>query len=67
MKKVNAFALSLFLLTAISCGDSKKEEEQLNKTLDKIEAVEKEVDNTIEEVEKKAKEVESVIDELDNL
>ena len=50
-----------------SCRDTKKEQEDLDKTLDKIEAVEQEVDNTIEEVGRKAEEAESVLKELDSL
>ncbi len=67
MKKINLFVLTLLLIGFASCKDSKKEQEELDRTLDKIEAVEKEVDNTIDEIEKKVEEVESALNELDSL
>ena len=67
MKKVNLLLLTMLLVGFASCRDSKKEQEDLDSTLDKIESVEEEVDNTIDEVEQKAKEAESAIMELDSL
>ncbi len=51
----------------MSCKDTKREEAELDKTLDKIEAVEKKIDATVDDVEKKAEEVEDVLKELDNI
>ncbi len=59
--------MSLFLFGVISCRDTKKEQEELNETLDAIEAAEQEIDETVEEVEKKAEEVESALKQLDSI
>lgn len=59
--------MAVLFMAIVSCRDNKKEQAELDKTLDKIEAVEQEVDDAIEEVEKKAEEVESAINELDSL
>lgn len=67
MKKLCKFLLPVFCLAVISCGDSKKEEKELEATLDKIEAVEQEVNDTTDELNQKAEEVESALNELDNL
>ena len=67
MKKRITFLLSIFCMLAISCGDTKKEEKELEETLDKIEVVEQEIDATSEELKKKADEVEAALNELDNL
>ena len=67
MKKLSMFLLSVFCMTIISCGDTEKEEKELEVTLDKIEAVEQEIDDTTEALEQKAEEVESALSELDNL
>lgn len=61
------FLLPIFCMTVISCGDTKKEEEELEATLDKIEAVEQDIDETTEKLKQKADEVESALNELDNL
>jgi len=67
MKKLCMMFFSVVFITIISCGDSKKEQEELDATLDKIEAVEKEIDETTEELDNKAEEVESALSELDSL
>ncbi|XLS27962.1 hypothetical protein ACJD0Z_12220 [Flavobacteriaceae bacterium M23B6Z8] len=67
MKKLTLLMLSLVFMGLFSCRDNKKEQEQLDATLDKIEAVESEVDETIEAVEQKTEEVESALEELDSL
>ncbi|WP_297763827.1 hypothetical protein [uncultured Muriicola sp.] len=67
MKKINVWLLSVLFVGIISCRDTKKEQEELNKDLNTIEAVEKDIDQTVEEVEKKAEEVESALKELDSL
>lgn len=59
--------MSLFLIGFISCRDTKKEQEELDKTLDTIESVEQEIDETVEEVEKKAEEVEMALKQLDSI
>lgn len=67
MKKLCMFLLPVFCMSVISCGDTKKEEKELEATLDKIEAVEQEIDETSEALKQKADEVESALNELDNL
>jgi uncharacterized protein YoxC len=67
MKKISLLIASFFLIGVISCRDTKKEQEELDKTLDTIESVEEEIDETVEEVEKKAEEVESALKELDSI
>jgi len=67
MKKLSLLALSVLFMGVISCRDTKKEQQELDATLDKIEAVEQEIDDTVEEVEKKAEEVESALNALDSL
>lgn len=67
MKKLGLLMFSVLCLGIVSCKDTKKEQQELDATLDKIEAVEQEVDETLQEVEKKAEEVESALSELDNL
>lgn len=59
--------MSIILIGIVSCRDTKKEQEELDKTLDTIESVEQEIDETVEEVEKKAEEVESALKELDSI
>jgi hypothetical protein len=67
MKKISLLVMSIILIGIVSCRDTKKEQEELDKTLDTIESVELEIDETVEEVEKKAEEVESVLIELDSI
>lgn len=67
MKKINVWLLSVLFVGIISCRDTKKEQEELDKDLNTIETVEKEIDETVEEVEKKAEEAESALKELDSL
>jgi hypothetical protein len=67
VKKLNILVLSFIFLGAVSCRDTEKEEQQLDATLDKIEAVEQDLEKTSEEVESKAKEVESALMELDSI
>ena len=67
MKKISLLAMSIILIGIVSCRDTKKEQEELDKTLDTIESVEQEIDETVEEVEKKAEEVESALKELDSI
>lgn len=55
-----------FCIGIISCRDSKKEQEEAEATLEKIETVEKELDETNEELTNKAKEAEKALNELDN-
>ena len=59
--------MSIILIGIVSCRDTKKEQEELDKTLDTIESVEKEIDETVEEVAKKAEEVESALKKLDSI
>lgn len=67
MKKISLLVVSLCLLGFVSCRDTKKEQEELDKTLDTIESVEEEIDETVEEVEKKAEEVETALKQLDSI
>ena len=67
MKKLSMLAFSVVCMGIISCGDSKKEQEELETTLDKIEAVEQEIDQTTEALDQKAEEVESALIELDSI
>ena len=67
MKKVSALIIGVLLVGLMSCRDTKKEQEQLDANLDKIEAVEQDIDDTVEEVEQKAEEVEAALIELDSL
>lgn len=67
MKKISLLVMSIILIGIVSCRDTKKEQEELDKTLDTIESVEQEIDETVEEVAKKAEEVESVLKELDSI
>ena len=67
MKKISLLVMSIILIGIVSCRDTKKEQEELDKTLDTIESVELEIDETVEEVEKKAEEVESALKELDSI
>jgi septal ring factor EnvC (AmiA/AmiB activator) len=67
MKKLSMLAFAVFSTVIISCRDSKKEQEELDATLNKIEAVEQEIDETVDEVEKKAEEVEAALNELDSI
>lgn len=67
MNKINIWLSALVLMLVISCGDSKKEKEELDKKLDVIETVEQEVDSTVQKVEEKAAEVQSAISELDSI
>lgn len=67
MKKLSLLVLTMLFAGTSSCRDTKKEQVELDKTLDKIEAVELEVEETVEEVEQKAAEVEAAIKELDSL
>lgn len=67
MKKISLLVMSIILIGIVSCRDTKKEQEELHKTLDTIESVEQEIDETVEEVEKKAEEVESALKELDSI
>lgn len=55
MKKLCMWALSVLFIGVISCRDSKKEQQELDATLDKIETVEQEVDDTVQELEKKGR------------
>ena len=67
MKKISLLVMSIILIGIVSCRDTKKEQEELDKTLDTIESVEKEIDETVEEVAKKAEEVESALKKLDSI
>ncbi|WP_300025990.1 hypothetical protein [uncultured Maribacter sp.] len=67
MKKLNISVVFFILLCAFSCRDTAKEQEELDATLDKIEAVEEDLKETSKEVESKAKEVESALSELDSI
>lgn len=67
MKKLSMLVLSAIFIGVISCRDTKKEQQELDATLDKIESIEQEIDNTVQEVEKKAEEVESALSELDSI
>lgn len=67
MKKSAVLVLGLLFIGLLSCRDQKKEEEVLNKKLDKIESVEKQVDEAVEELDQKSKEVEEALSELDSI
>jgi peptidoglycan hydrolase CwlO-like protein len=67
MKKISLLAMSVLFVGIVSCRDTKKEQEELDSTLDAIEAVEQEIDDTVEKVEKKTEEVESVLKQLDSI
>lgn len=67
MKKFSLLSLSILFIGIISCRDTKKEQQELDATLDKIEAVEQDLRETSEEVENKAKEAESALIELDSI
>lgn len=67
MKKLTTILFPVLCMAIISCGDKKKEEKELDATLDKIEAVEQDIDKTTDELNEKAAEVESALNELDNL
>ncbi|SNQ42213.1 hypothetical protein [Cellulophaga lytica] len=67
MKKLSLLCLSIFFIGIISCRDEKKEQQELDATIDKIEAVEQEIDETVEEIEKKSEEVEAALSELDSI
>ncbi|TVZ14327.1 hypothetical protein JM81_0530 [Maribacter sp. MAR_2009_72] len=67
MKKLSMLMMSVLFIGVVSCRDTKKEQEQLDATLDKIEAVEQDLDQTTEELDQKVEEVESALNELDNL
>lgn len=67
MKKISLLAMSILFVGIVSCRDTKKEQEELDSTLDAIEAVELEIDDTVEKVEKKTEEVESVLKQLDSI
>lgn len=67
MKKLNILLVSFIFIGIVSCRDTKKEQQELDTTLDKIEAVEQDLKQTSEEVESKAKEVESALMELDSI
>lgn len=67
MKKNSLIIGLLTLLFITSCRDVKKEETELDETLDRIESVEQNIEETVDEVEKKAEEVEDALKELDNI
>jgi len=67
MKKLSKLIFPVLCIGIISCGDAKKEQEELETTLDKIEAVEKEINQTSEELDQKVEEVESALSELDSI
>tara|TARA_R110002126_G_scaffold259499_5_gene402457 strand:- start:838 stop:1041 length:204 start_codon:yes stop_codon:yes gene_type:complete len=67
LKKFSLLSLSILFIGIISCRDTKKEQQELDATLDKIEAVEQDLRETSEEVENKAKEAESALIELDSI
>jgi len=52
---------------ALSCKDSAKEQEALDRQIKEIESVEKAIDSTAKEVHKKAEEVNDLIKELDSI
>ena len=59
--------LTILFIGISSCRDTKKEQQELDATLDKIKAVEQEVDQTNQELDQKAEEVEAALSELDSL
>ncbi len=70
-KKMRRTTLGLLVLAlvlaAMSCKDTKMEQEQLDKNLDKIESVEQSTDQTMQEVDKKAMEAKKALSELDSI
>ncbi|MBT8222882.1 MAG: hypothetical protein KJN96_06900 [Eudoraea sp.] len=52
---------------ALSCKDSAKEQEAIDRQIEEIESVEQAIDSTAEEVHKKAEEVNDLIKELDSI
>lgn len=67
MKKMQLLTLALIISGLTSCRNDKKEQEELNRTLDQVEAVENDLDNTVEEVDRKAEEVKDALKELDSI
>ncbi|CAN0563372.1 unnamed protein product [Laminaria digitata] len=67
MKKIGSLVICLLFISMISCKETKKEQEELDATLDKIESVEEAIDETLEEVEQKANDVEEALQELDSI
>ncbi len=65
MKKLSMLVLAVVCIGIISCRDSKKEQEQAEVSIEKIETLEKELDETNEELNNKAKEAEDALNELD--
>ena len=66
--KVMIFVLALALLTpALSCKDTKREQEKLDEQLKQIEAVETTIDSTLNHIDKKVEEIEDMIKEIDSL
>jgi len=67
MKTLFRSLLLLGLILIMSCRDTKKEEAEVNATLEQVEAVETEIDNLVEDVNSKEKELEDALKELDSL
>ena len=67
MKKVSMLCFSALFMGVISCGNAEKKQQELDATLDKIEAIEQEIDQTNQELDQKAEEVESALNALDSL
>ncbi len=67
MKTLLRSLVLLGLILVVSCRDTKKEEAEVNATLEQVEAVEKEIDDVVEEVNSKEKELEEALKDLDNI
>ena len=65
MKKLSVLVLAVVCMGIISCRDSKKEQEEAEIIIEKIETLEKNLDETNEELNNKAKEAEDALNELD--
>ena len=52
---------------ALSCKDSAKEQEAIDRQIEEIESVEKSIDSTASDVHTKAEEVTELIKELDSI
>lgn len=51
----------------LSCKDTEKEQQELKKQIEQIEATEATIDSTVEQANQKAEEAESLLKEIDSL
>lgn len=67
MKAIFKLSLLCLLFVVTSCRDTKKEEAEVEATVEQIEAIESETEQVSEALEKEAKDLEKELNELDNL